>query len=74
MTKPRQPKWLQMQYDMIEHYGKYRKHKLTKREFMKGMMNGKCNRIPEGSGTSDGDILDGEVAESDEETGNGTSE
>ena len=41
MTKPRQPKWLQMQYDMIEHYGKYRKHKLTKREFMKGMMNEK---------------------------------
>ena len=36
MTKPRQPKWIQTQYDMIEHYGKYRKHKLTKREFMKG--------------------------------------
>jgi len=41
MTKPRRPKWIQTQYDIIEQQNKYQKHKLTKREFMKGMMNEK---------------------------------
>lgn len=36
MTKPRRPKWIQTQYDIIEQQNKYQKHKLNKREFMKG--------------------------------------
>ena len=39
MTKPRRPKWIQTQYDIIEQQNKYQKHKLTKREFMKGFKN-----------------------------------
>jgi len=41
MTKPTRPKWIQTQYDIIEHYGKHQKHKLNKREFMKGMLQNK---------------------------------
>lgn len=68
------PKWIDDQYDQLEQERKFRPHKLTKREFMKGMMNGKRNRVPEGSGTSDGDILDGEMAESPEKAPEGLSE
>lgn len=73
MTKPRQPKWIQTQYDIIEQQNKYQKHKLSKREFMKEFANGKRDRIPEGSGASDGDILDGEVPEQTQETEGRTS-
>ena len=40
-NRPAKPKWIQTQYDIIEQQNKYQKHKLTKREFMKGMMNEK---------------------------------
>lgn len=53
------PKWIQSAYDEVEYYAKRKPHKLTKREFMRGMTNGKCNRVPEGSGTSDSDLLIG---------------
>ena len=35
-NRPARPKWIQTQYDIIEHYQKQNKHKLSRREFMKG--------------------------------------
>ena len=40
-NRPARPKWIQTQYDIIEHYQKQNKHKLSKREFMKGFENKK---------------------------------
>ena len=70
----KKPKWLDDYYNTIENEQKRKRQKkgeerkLTKQEFMEKYLNGKCDRIPEGSGASDGDLLVGEMEEPHEET------
>ena len=74
MMSSSRPKWIQSTYDEVEHYRKHNPHKLTKREFMRGMMNGKCNRVSPGTGESDSDLQLGEVEKPSSEAPEGTSE
>lgn len=66
--KERRFQWIDSYYNSIESDERQRRkkpHRLSRTEFLRGMNSGKCNRISEGTGESDGDLLDGEMEEQD---------